>query len=111
MSWSRSTAICGGVVSTTDTVDVHSALLPLASSAWNVTVVTPSGNIAGALCVITGDGSVSSLADAPARDAAMVALVAGVPLAPAASTWMVAGHVICGGVVSALTTSSSNFVM
>ena len=66
------------------------------SVALNVTVVMPSGKIAGALCVMVRLVSTLSVALAPFKKAVMVASVAGVPLASLAATVMFAGAVTIG---------------
>ena len=100
----------GGVWSATVTIAVVLPVLPAASVAENVTVVSPTGNWAGALLVMTAMGpSTMSLAVAPARKATMAASVAGVPEALTAATVMSAGAVTTGGVWSATVTVA--FVM
>jgi len=87
----------GGVVSTTVTFWVAWAEFPESSVAVQVTVVTPSGNRAGASLVTVASASQMSLTVGVPRSAA-------VPSALACSTSMFAGAVIVGGVVSTTVT-------
>src|SRR6516162_5478602 len=90
----------GGVVSTTSTVAEQVEVFPLKFLAVNVTVVTPSGKHPGALFVTVGEGSQASVAEAPARKAAIWGSEAGVPPDWLHSTVMPFGHVTVGAVWS-----------
>ena len=90
----------GAIVSCTVTVASAVPVLPTASVAEKVTVVTPKGNSAGASLATARDPSTSSKAVAAARKAAIAALAASVPPGPSASTVMLAGAVTTGAVVS-----------
>ena len=88
----------GPVVSTTVTVAVAVVELLLLSRIVKVTVVAPTANVVGASVVTFALTSPSMLSDAvaPARKAAIVVLVAAVPVDPSASTEMAVGAVISG---------------
>ena len=77
---------------------------PLASRAENVTTVVPTGNAAGASFVITGDGSMVSVAVTPARNDATAGSVATMPSEVGARTLRSPGAATVGGVVSATVT-------
>ena len=83
---------------------MHCELLVLPSVAVNVTTVSPMGKVLGASLVTVGLGSTASLADAPARKAAIAESEAGVPLASTACTVMPPGQVMAGAVVSSTVT-------
>src|SRR4051812_7489450 len=90
---SAGTVSCGGVVSTTITLNVLIVVFPTASFAVTVTMVMPSANVVPGCCeyVIVVAETVS------------VAVAVKVTIAPAAlvaSAVRSAGTVSCGGVVS-----------
>ena len=91
-STSSGTVKSGGVVSTTVTVMDFDTALPESSVAVKVTVVTPSGQIAGALLVMVTEASQISVADAVKGTI--------VPASVACSTIILAGTVRTGTVVS-----------
>src|SRR6266498_2270073 len=90
--------ICGGVVSTTVTVNEPCPVLPCASVALHCTVVVPSGNVeplAGVHVTATLPSTMS---------VALAVYVTTAPLALVASAVMFAGSVSAGGVVSTTVT-------
>ena len=101
--------ITGGTVSppaagvaVTVTFAVAVPLLLAASLAEKVTVVTPTGKVAGALLVMAPTTPTLSVAVAAARNVAIAALVLATLVAPAAvGTVMLAGAVTVGAIVSA----------
>ena len=90
----------GGVVSTTLTSAVQSLGLPSSSKAVNFTWVTPSGKNDGPSLESVGEASHTSVAEAPARNAAMAGSLAGLPPGELHSTVIDCGQVMTGGVVS-----------
>jgi hypothetical protein len=90
-----------GACWTTTTAADAADVLPEASFAVNVTVVVPSGNVAGALFVTVGAGSAMSWATAEPRKAAIAGVEAGT-LVPVVETVIGAGTVRTGGVVSTM---------
>jgi hypothetical protein len=92
----------------TATVEVAVAGFPEKSVAVNVTVLVPTGKTEGASFATTGAGSTVSLADAPARKAAIAGSPDETPPAEP-STLIGDGAVSDGGVVS--TTATENAAM
>ena len=82
------------------TTAVAVPVLPSESAAVKVTVVASIGNTDGALLVTETLPSTMSAAVAAAKNAAIVALLAGVPAALAASTVIDAGALTTGPAVS-----------
>ncbi len=72
----------GVVASFTVTRFAQRATLPAASVAVNVTIVSPTGKIAGASLVSVGAGSTESVTVTLARNACTAALLAGTPFGP-----------------------------
>src|SRR5262249_53527170 len=97
---SSAMSMSGGVGSFTVTVAMQVEALLAASFAVNVTGVVPSGKNAGALLVIAGVVSQTSVADTPAKNGASCGSLAAVPPAAEHSMTIFAGHTIAGGVVS-----------
>ena len=89
-------AIIGGVVSVMVTSCGEVVLLLRESVARHITCVAPTGNVAGALLVTTGDASTMSDTEGEPRETAVLALVASVKIE--------AGAVRNGAVVSVIVT-------
>ena len=81
-------------MSRTVTVNVQTLLLPLASRATFVTIVTPGGKILPEAGVEVITGLVSQMSDA------VTVKVTGVPAGVPHSTTRFAGHMMLGGMVS-----------
>ena len=76
------------------------AVLPAASDAEKVTVVSPREKVSGASFVTDTDPSTSSVAVAPPNKAAIPSLLAGVPAASTAAKTAALGAVTVGATVS-----------
>ena len=85
-------------------------LLPDKSEAVKVTIVAPSGNIAGALLETGREPSTASFAVEALRKVLIVVSVFAVPLASVAATVILAGAVTTGGVVSEPITATHSLV-